>query len=172
MSDPKPSLMTTTTRICLDILTSARARHEEYVDPGLPEPVMDTRALAPDSRTELAEDLSVVLLLILNQLSPMERAALLPHDMFDVALSAAATALKRSEAACRQFAARGRAYVREVRPRGVTRHAPSGGIDAKHSQLMPALTAATQSGDLKALMQLLALDVRILTDGGGKVQAH
>ena len=64
VSDPRAFLMTTTTRICLDMLTSARARREEYVGPWLPEPVVDTAALAPDSRTELAEDLSIALLLI------------------------------------------------------------------------------------------------------------
>jgi RNA polymerase sigma-70 factor, ECF subfamily len=69
VSDPRAFLMTTTTRICLDMLTSARARHEEYVGPWLPEPVVDTTALAPDRRTELAEDLSVALLLTLDRLS-------------------------------------------------------------------------------------------------------
>src|SRR5262249_36931652 len=71
--DPKAFLMTTTTRLCLDMLTSARARREEYVGPWLPEPVVDTAALAPDSRTELAEDLSLALLLTLDRLSPLER---------------------------------------------------------------------------------------------------
>jgi RNA polymerase sigma-70 factor (ECF subfamily) len=171
VSDPRAFLMTTTTRLCLDMLTSARARREEYVGSWLPEPVLDTAALAPDSRAELAEDLSIALLLILDQLSPLERAAFLLHDVFDFAFSEVATALERSESACRQLAARGRAHVREVRPRGVTRPAPSGGIDTKHAQLMSAFAAATQSGDLKALMQLLAHDVRIVTDGGGKVRA-
>ena len=109
--------MTTTMRICLDLLTSARARREEYVGPWLPEPVVDTSALAPDSRTELAEDLSVALLLILDQLSPLERGAFLLHDVFDFSFSEVANALERSEAACRQLAARARANVRAVRPR-------------------------------------------------------
>ena len=96
--------MTTTTRICLDMLTSARARREEYVGPWLPEPVLDTAALAPDSRTELAEDLSIALLLTLDRLSPLERAAFLLHDVFDFAFSEVADALGRSEAACRKLA--------------------------------------------------------------------
>ena len=102
--------MTTTTRICLDMLTSARARREEYVGPWLPEPVVDTAALAPDSRTELAEDLSIALLLTLDRLSPLERAAFLLHDVFDFSFSDVATALERSEAACRQLAARARTF--------------------------------------------------------------
>ena len=172
VSDPKAFLMTTTTRICLDMLTSARARREEYVGPWLPEPVVDTSALAPDSRTELAEDLSIALLLTLDRLSPLERAAFLLHDVFDFSFSEVATTLERSEAACRQLASRGRARVRELRPRGTTT-APtsSGGIDPKHAQLMSAFVSATRSGDLDALMQLLASEVRVVTDGGGKVAA-
>ena len=172
VSDPRAFLMTTTTRICLDMLTSARARREEYVGPWLPEPVVDTAALAPDSRTELAEDLSIALLLTLDRLSPLERAAFLLHDVFDFSFSEVATALERSEAACRQLAARARAHVRAARPRGATAPpARSGEIDAKHAQLMSAFVAATQSGDLNALTQLLASDVRVVTDGGGKVGA-
>jgi RNA polymerase sigma-70 factor (ECF subfamily) len=171
VSDPRAFLMTTTTRICLDMLTSARARREEYVGPWLPEPVVETAALAPDSRTELAEDLSVALLLTLDRLSPLERAAFLLHDVFDFPFSEVAAALERSEAACRQLAARARAHVRAERPRGATAPARSGEIDAKHAQLMSAFVAATRSGDLSALTQLLASDVRVVTDGGGKVAA-
>src|SRR6186997_2949134 len=119
VSDPRAFLMTTTARICLDMLTSARARREEYVGPWLPEPVVDTATLAPESRTELAEDLSIALLLTLDRLSPLERGAFLLHDVFDFSFSEVATALERSEAACRQLAARAREHVRAVRPRGV-----------------------------------------------------
>jgi RNA polymerase sigma-70 factor, ECF subfamily len=172
VSDPRAFLMTTTTRICLDMLTSARARREEYVGPWLPEPVLDTAALAPDSGAELAEDLSVALLLTLERLSPLERAAFLLHEVFDFSFSEVAAALERSEAACRQLAARARAHVREVRPRGATpQPASSREIDAKHMQLMSAFVAAAQSGDLQSLTQLLATDVRVVTDGGGKVPA-
>jgi RNA polymerase sigma-70 factor (ECF subfamily) len=108
VSDPRAFLMTTTTRICLDMLTSARARREEYVGPWLPEPVVDTAALAPDSRTELAEDLSIALLLTLDRLSPLERTVFLLHDVFDFSFSEVATTLERSEAACRQLGAHAR----------------------------------------------------------------
>jgi RNA polymerase sigma-70 factor (ECF subfamily) len=173
VSDPRAFLMTTTSRICLDMLTSARARREEYVGPWLPEPVLDTAALAPDSHTELAEDLSIALLLTLDRLSPLERAAFLLHDVFDFSFSEVANALERSEAACRQLAARARAHVRDTRPRGATTPASarSGQVDAKHAELISAVIAATRSGDLRGLTQLLASDVRVVTDGGGKVQA-
>jgi len=172
VSDPRAFLMTTTTRICLNILTSARARREEYVGPWLPEPVVDTAALAPDSCTELAEDLSYALLLTLDRLSALERAAFLLHDVFDFPFREVAAALERSEAACRQLAARARAHVRDVRPRGTTAPpARPGKIDAKHSQLLSAFIAATWAGDLNAITHFLASDVRIVTDGGGKVLA-
>ena len=168
VSDPRAFLTTTTTRLCLDMLTSARARREEYVGPWLPEPVLDTAALAPDSRTELAEDLSIALLLTLDRLSALERAAFLLHDVFDFSFSEVAAALERSEPACRQLAARARAHVQEARPRGLSR---SGEIDPKHAKLLSAFMAATQSGDLTALTQMLASDVRVWSDGGGKVRA-
>lgn len=172
VSDPKAFLMTTTTRICLDMLTSARARHEEYVGPWLPEPVLDPEALAPDRRTELAEDLSIALLLTLDRLSPLERAAFLLHDVFDFSFTEVAATLERSEAACRKLATRARTHVRSLRPRHAAAPAArSGKIDAKHAQLMSAFAAATQSGDLNALTQMLATDVRVVTDGGGKVLA-
>src|SRR5262249_35977755 len=172
VSNPRAFLMTTTTRICLDMLKSARARREEYVGPWLPEPILDTAALAPDSRTELAEDLSIALLMTLDRLSALERAAFLLHDVFDFSFNEVAAALQRSEAACRQLAARARAHVRAVRPRGATAPpARSGEIDAKHAQLLSAFMAATQAGDLNAMTQLLASDVRIVTDGGGKVRS-
>src|SRR3982751_5209082 len=118
VNNPRAFLMTTTTRICLDVLTSARARREVYVGPWLPEPVLDTEVLAPDTRTELAEDLSIALLLTLDQLSPLERAAFLLHDVFDFSFSEVARSLDRHEPACRQLAARARAHLRAARPRG------------------------------------------------------
>ncbi len=172
VSDPRGFLMTTATRICLDMLTSARARREQYVGPWLPDPVLDTATLAPDRRTELAEDLSIALLLTLDRLSPLERAAFLLHDVFDFSFKEVATSLDRSEAACRKLATRARTHVRALRPRGAAAPPePSGEIDAKHARLILAFAAATQSGDLNALTQLLASDVRIVTDTGGKAAA-
>jgi RNA polymerase sigma-70 factor (ECF subfamily) len=172
VSDPRAFLMTTTARICLDMLTSARVRREEYVGPWLPEPVLDTEALAPDSRTELAEDLSIALLLTLDRLSPLERAAFLLHDVFDFSFSEVAATLERSEAACRQLAARARAHVRSIRPRGATPKPPHAGqMDPRHAQFIDAFVTAARSGDLQGLTVLLATDVRIVTDGGGKAAA-
>ena len=163
--------MTITTRICLDMLASARVRREEYVGQWLPEPVIDVASLAPDTRTELAEDLSFALLLTLERLSPLERAAFILHDVFDFTFGEVAHSLERSEAACRQLATRARAHVRECRPRGATASAQSSELAAKHATLIAAFASATQSGDLDALTKLLARDVRVVVDGGGKVRA-
>ncbi len=172
VDEPKAFLMTTTTRICLDVLKSARVRREEYVGPWLPDPVTDTAALAPDAQTELAEDLSVALLLALERLSPLERAAFLLHDVFDYSFAQVADALGRNEAACRQLAARARTHVREVRPAGaIPPRAASSAVDAKHAALVSAFISASRSGDVDALMRMLASDAKIVTDGGGKVAA-
>jgi len=171
VADPRAFLMTTTARICLDILRSARARRETYVGPWLPEPVVDTAALSPDTPTELAEDLSIALMLTLDRLSPLERAAFLLHDVFDCSYSAIAAALGRRESTCRQLAARARSHVRTARPRGLSPPAVSDATTAKHARLVSAFVSAAQSGDLEALTGLLARDARVISDGGGKVSA-
>jgi RNA polymerase sigma-70 factor (ECF subfamily) len=172
VSEPRAFLMTTTARICLDMLNSARARREEYVGSWLPEPIFETATLTPDSQTELAEDLSFALLLTLDQLSPLERAAFLLHDIFDFSFAEVATALERNEEACRKLASRARASVQAARPLGITtRPSSPDGIAAKHAELLSAFRAATASGDLNALTELLANDVRVITDGGGKVRS-
>ena len=172
VEEPRAFLITTTTRICLDVLKSARVQREQYVGPWLPEPVTDTTALAPDAQTELAEDLSVALLLALDRLSPLERAAFLLHDVFDYSFAQIAAALDRSEAACRQLASRARARVRELRPAGaVPARAASAGVDPKHAELLSAFITASRSGNVAALTRLLASDARIITDGGVKVAA-
>jgi RNA polymerase sigma-70 factor (ECF subfamily) len=133
--------------------------------------VTDTASLAPDAQTELAEDLSVALLLALDRLSPLERAAFLLHDVFDYSFSQVAAALDRNEAACRQLASRARTRVRESRPRGITPPRTSQSIDPKHAELLTAFISAARSGNIDTLTRLLASDVRIVTDGGGKVAA-
>src|SRR5215208_647690 len=144
VKEPRAFLMTTTTRICLDVLKSARMRREEYVGPWLPDPVTDVATLAPDAQTELAEDLSVAMLLALDRLSPLERAAFLLHDVFDFSFMQVAAALGRTEAACRQLASRARARVRKSRPTGaVPPRAASTSVDPKHAELLSAFITAS-----------------------------
>jgi RNA polymerase sigma-70 factor (ECF subfamily) len=172
VASPRAFLTTITTRICLDVLRSARVKREEYVGEWLPEPVVDADALAPDAQTALAEDLSIALLLALDRLSPLERAAFLLHDVFDCSFTELAGALGRSEAACRQLAARARVHVRAARPR---EDAPAPERDAaastRHRELLSAFVDAARSGDVDGLMNVLAHDVRFIADGGGKVPA-
>ena len=180
VAEPRAFLLTTTTRICLDVLKSARVRREEYVGPWLPDPVTDTSALAPDTQTEMAEDLSVALLLALDRLSPLERAAFLLHDVFDYSFTQIADALGRNEAACRQLASRARTRVRGARPASahalsrtgaIPTRAGSSGLDSKHAELLSAFMTASRSGDLATLTRLLARDAKLVTDSGGKVVA-
>src|SRR5579864_2936139 len=114
--NPEAFLVTVVTRLCLDRLKSARAQREIYVGPWLPEPVFDAEGLSPDAATELADDLSFALLLALDRLSPLERAAFLLHDVFDMPFSEVAGMIDRTEPACRQLAARARRAVRDARP--------------------------------------------------------
>lgn len=148
-------------RICLDRLKSARARREIYVGPWLPEPVLDAEQLSAETTNEYATDLSVGLMLALERLSPLERAAFLLHDVFDVEFCEIATLIGRNEAACRQLAARARTHVRAARPR-FTMPADGG------AGLVAAFSAAMQSGDVSALAKTLAADAVLHSDGGGK----
>jgi RNA polymerase sigma-70 factor, ECF subfamily len=153
-------LVTVVTRLCLDRLRSARAQREIYVGPWLPEPVFDSEALSADAATEMADDLSFALMLALDRLSPLERAAFLLHDVFDRPFSEIATVLHRSEAACRQLAARGRRSVRNERA------APPAPPE-KHARLLEAFGEAVASGDASRLAALLREDAIAITDGGG-----
>jgi RNA polymerase sigma-70 factor (ECF subfamily) len=164
VGDARAFLSRVVTRLCLDQLKSARARHEHYVGPWLPEPVLDESALAADAAGAYAQDLSVALMLTLERLSPLERAAFLLHDVFDMSFDEVAGALGRSPATCRQLAARARSNVRASRPR----FRPS---TQECERLAAAFGAAAQSGDAAALAGLLAQDVTYYSDGGGHAPA-
>jgi RNA polymerase sigma-70 factor, ECF subfamily len=161
VENPRAFLSTTVTRLCLDQLKSARVQRESYVGPWLPEPVLDTAALDAETSSDYARDLSVALMLTLERLSPLERAAFLLHDVFDVEFAEIAQNLGRSEAACRQLAARGRAHAQAARPR----FSPSA---EEGTRLAEAFRLATRSGDAAGMVRLLAADAVLYTDGGGK----
>ena len=157
-------LVTVVTRLCLDRLKSARAQREVYVGPWLPEPVFDAEGLSADAATELADDLSFALLLALDRLSPLERAAFLLHDVFDTPFPEIAAMLGRTEAACRQLASRARRVARDDRP------APAKAPD-NHARLLQAFGEAVASGNVAQLAELLRADAVALTDGGGRKTA-
>jgi len=153
--EPRAYLARIVSRLCLDRMKSAQARRESYVGTWLPEPVIEPPA------ESLANDLSVALLLTLERLSPLERAAFLLHDVFDMDYAEVASTLDRSEAACRQLAARARDHVRDERPR----FTPNPGATAR---LGEAFLRAMTTGDVAAFSTMLAEDAILYTDGGGK----
>ncbi|WP_114953187.1 sigma-70 family RNA polymerase sigma factor [Sphingosinicella terrae] len=150
---PEAFLRRTVTRLCLDQLKSARHRRETYVGPWLPDPIV--------KEEEGAEDVTLPLMLALERLSPLERAAFLLHDVFGLPFEEVASTIGRDAAACRQLAARARGHVREARPR--YRLESQRGLE-----LAEAFFAASRSGDLTSLGALLASDVSLHADGGGK----
>ncbi|HEX5058774.1 MAG TPA: sigma-70 family RNA polymerase sigma factor [Kofleriaceae bacterium] len=152
---PRAYLARVVSRLCLDRMKSAAARREQYVGTWLPEPMV------AEPNEPFADDLSLALLLTLERLSPLERAAFLLHDVFDMDYSAIADTLERSEAAVRQLATRAREHVREERPRFAA-------TDETRARLTDAFQHAIADGDIATLARLLADDAVFYSDGGGK----
>jgi RNA polymerase sigma-70 factor, ECF subfamily len=160
IEDPRRYLGTVVTRLCLDRMKSSQMRRETYVGPWLPEPVVD-EALDGEAAGELAHDISVALMLLLERLSPLERASFLLHDVFGLDFVEVARALGRNEAACRQLAARARSHIEDGRPRFASSR-------EEGQRLAAAFHQAAASGDTAALTQILAGDAVLYSDGGGK----
>ena len=153
-------LVTIVTRLCLDQLESARSKRVTYAGPWLPEPVVVDETEA----AEQADSLSLAFLVLLEELTPLERAAYLLHDVFGYSFDEVARSLGRSPAACRQLAARARRHVEERRQRF--------DADLRHGrELTDRFLVACATGDLSGLLSMLSDDVVVWTDGGGKVRA-
>lgn len=152
--EPEAFLRRVVTRLCLDQMKSARARRETYVGPWLPEPFVT-------DEQEEAEDVTLPLMLALERLSPLERAAFLLHDVFGMSFDEVSATIDRDAAACRQLAARARDHVREARPRYHLEQ-------AEGLRIADAFFAASRSGDMTALGAMLAEGVSFHSDGGGK----
>jgi RNA polymerase sigma-70 factor (ECF subfamily) len=157
--EPAAFLTRIVTRLCLDQLKSARVTRETYIGPWLPEPIV-----MPESEIEVQDDLTVTLMLALERLSPLERAAFLLHDVFGLGFDEVAKAIERDEAACRQLASRARSHVRAEKPRYTL---PAG----EGESIAAAFFTASRSGDVSALQAMLAEAAIIYTDGGGKRNA-
>lgn len=146
---PRAYLVRIVTRLCLDRMRALRRQRLAYDGPWLPEPELEPE-----------QDLTLTLLLALERLSPLERAAFLLHDVFGTPFADLAVTLKRSEAACRQLAARARAHIQAAQPRYP--------VDAREAEaITEAFFKASHLGDMAALTQLLAPDAVLLADGGG-----
>lgn len=159
-------LVRVATRLCLDQLKSARARRETYVGTWLPEPLLQELDNVPSPATAaaLADDVSTALLLALERLSPLERAAFLLHDVFGLEFDEVATAIQRTEAASRQLAVRARQRVRDARGRFSIE-------PAARDRIVQAFQAAVQQGNIARLAQTLLPDAVFYSDGGSMVRA-
>ncbi len=172
VAEPRAYLVRVVTRLALDRLDSARARRESYVGPWLPEPLLtgwDTVAAAPapadpTAAAELGEQVSMALLVVLETLSPAERAVFVLREVFGLPVAEAASALGRSESAVRQMAHRAREHVQARRPRF---DADRGAQRAVTERFL----AACAGGDVDALLAALAPDAVLISDGGGKAKA-
>jgi RNA polymerase sigma factor (sigma-70 family) len=159
VDSPAAYLTRIVTRLCLDQLKSARARREEYVGAWVPEPL-----LQQDGEEAIADDVTLTLMMAMERLSPLERAAFLLHDIFETPLNEVAVTLEREPAAVRQLASRARRHVREARPRFAL-------SSQSASALVRAFHEASTKGDIKMLSGILADEVAVFSDGGGKVLA-
>jgi RNA polymerase sigma-70 factor, ECF subfamily len=164
VSSPKAYLSKVVTRLCIDRLRSAQHRRETYVGPWLPEPLIDETVPDAAEETERADTLSMAFLVVLESLSPLERAAFLLHEVFGYDYAELADILARKEDACRQLAHRARQHVAARRPRfEVDRE--------RRRQLLLSFTEACARGDLDGLMSLLTEDIVLQSDGGGRARA-
>ncbi|MEU8564116.1 RNA polymerase sigma-70 factor [Streptomyces cyaneofuscatus] len=165
--EPRAFLVRITTRLAIDRLRHLKSRREAYVGPWLPEPVVtDFGAAVPDAaeRAVLADSVSLAVLVVLESLSPLERAVFVLREAFGFPYAEIATALDRTEAAVRQLAGRARRHVDERKPRY--------DVDpGERRDLTERFLAAASGGSIEQLMALLAPDVRLVSDAGGKAKA-
>jgi RNA polymerase sigma-70 factor (ECF subfamily) len=164
IASPRAFVATVTTRLAIDELRSARARRERYFGEWLPEPIVTDGRDDPAGHAETADSLSLAMLVLLESLSPEQRAVLLLHDVFDYGYPEIATILGKSEANVRQLATRARRHVEQRRPRYRTTR-------EQRDELALRFFQAAEEGDLAGLEALLAHDVELTGDGGGKVPA-
>jgi RNA polymerase sigma-70 factor, ECF subfamily len=162
IGSPKAYLSAVVTRLAIDHLRSARVRRERYVGQWLPEPLLtDEGAEDPAAHAEQADSLSMAFLLLLERLSPVERAVFLLHDVFGYGYDEIAPIVGKSEANCRQLATRARRHVEAEKPRFEASR-------RQRDELAARFFAAASDGDLDGLVELLAADVVVYGDGGGK----
>jgi RNA polymerase sigma-70 factor (TIGR02957 family) len=164
VGQPRAYLATTVTRVALNKLRSARARREAYVGPWLPEPLLTSTGPDAADRAELAESVSLAMLVVLESLTPEERAVFVLHEVFGFPHAEIAAAIGRSDAAVRQLMHRAREHIQARRPRFEVDR-------GQQREVTERFLAAAAGGDIDELMLVLAPDVTLITDGGGKARA-
>ncbi|BDM74248.1 DNA-directed RNA polymerase sigma-70 factor (plasmid) [Streptomyces nigrescens] len=157
----KAYLSATVTRISIDVLRSARVRREEYVGPWFPEPLLSDPYQDPARSVELADSVSMAALMLLERLSPLERAVFVLREVFGFGFDEVAATVERSEAACRQLLVRARRHMEAGRPRFEA-------VRREREELASRFFDALREGDVGGLQELLAADVSMVGDGGGK----
>jgi RNA polymerase sigma-70 factor, ECF subfamily len=162
--EPAAWITTVVTRLCIDHLRLARVQRETYVGPWLPEPLLADTGALPAERAEMADSLSQAFLVLLEQLTPLERAAFLLREVFGYDYADIATIVDRSQQNCRQLVTRAKKHLESRRPR----FDPD---EELRDELLQRFLAAAEGGDLAALESLLAEDAVLYGDGGGKVRA-
>jgi RNA polymerase sigma-70 factor (ECF subfamily) len=160
--EPRAYLVRITTRLALNRIRTLARRRESYVGPWLPEPLLTSPDVAED--VELADSVSTAMLLVLETLTPTERAVFVLHEVFDVPYDEIAAAVDKSAPAVRQIAHRARSHVEARRPRELV-------TDRDRAAVVERFLTAAATGDLQGLMDVLAPDVVLITDGGGRKQA-
>ncbi len=162
VTNPKYYLTTITTRICLNLLNSARAQREEYVGAWLPEPIMtaQTETNRPAEQTLLHDNISIAFLTMLEALTPVERAVFLLHEVFDYKFREIGDILQKSEANCRQIFRRAKTHMVDNRPRFDT-------SPAEIERLLSGFVNIVETGDVQSFLDMLAEDVVLVPDGGG-----
>jgi RNA polymerase sigma-70 factor (ECF subfamily) len=161
---PSSYLSAVVTRLCIDRLRSARVRREQYVGPWLPEPVLGEQAKEIESKTDLEDTLSMAFMVLLESLTPVERAVFLLREVFGYEYAEIASLVGKSEANCRQISRRARQSVAARRPRFES-------TPKQEERLMEGFLQASLEGDMGPLLGLLSEDVTLYSDGGGKTRA-
>lgn len=164
VENPEAWLVSTTTRLAIDRLRKASRQRETYVGPWLPEPLMISSSPSPQEDAELASSLSTAFMVMLERLSPSERAVFLLHDVFDSSYSDIARIMEREEPAVRQMLHRARQRVRTDKPRFETDR-------EEHRKLIERFAKAAYTSDEAALLELFSADISVISDGGGRVTA-
>jgi RNA polymerase sigma-70 factor (ECF subfamily) len=164
IQSPKAFLGTIVTRLCLNQLESARAKRETYIGPWLPEPLVTSDATTtPANQVMAQESISMAFLVLLENLTPLERAVFLLREVFDYEYAEIAEVVGKEEAACRQLFSRAKKHIAEHRPR--FKASPEA-----HRQMIVRFIEAANAGEMDGLLNLLAEDVNLWTDGGGKAR--